>query len=64
MQKITTAQNVEKFFEQRIPDEHHDHLLQLVVAWREDGYSESFILGLLHGFDDDLSGHWENAPRH
>jgi hypothetical protein len=63
-QKITTALSVEEFFKQRKKDRNHDHLLGLVAAWREEGYDDDFILGLLHGFDDQLSGHWETAPRH
>ncbi|MFG6598756.1 MULTISPECIES: hypothetical protein [unclassified Sulfitobacter] len=64
MQRITTALSVDEFFEQREKDEFHGHLLRLVNAWRADGYDDPFILELLHGFDDQLSGHWENAPRH
>ena len=63
-QTISTALTVEEFFKQRKKDEQHDFLVRMVIAWREEGYSEDFILELLHGHDDHLSGHLDTATRH
>jgi len=63
-QKITTALTIEDFFMQREPDEQHEFLESMVEAWREDGYSDSFILELLQEHDDTLSGHVQSATRH
>jgi len=63
-QKICTALTIEEFFALRRKDEQHDFLVRMVGAWRADGYSDDFILELLHGHDDYLSGHTTTATRH
>lgn len=63
-QKISTALTIEEFFKNRKRDEQSDFLVRMVKAWREEGYSEEFILELLHGHDDFLSGHMDTATRH
>ena len=63
-QKVTTALAIKDFFNQREKDEQHQFLLRMVNAWRSDGYSDEFILELLHGHDDNLSGHLDAVTRH